>query len=684
MTYDFDGIVKELQDRLSLLSDWRQTLFYGVYQRIIEATAYAIDKLVYLNEFLYRESHWTTALKRKSLMLKAAFLVYTPFRKQAPNGNLIISGDSTGFFNNYTYTGETTIVPKWTKFTNTNGDKKVYCTTQTSYSKGAVISKVFFNSGAVTNEGSGTVGLPIASITPYAVGDTIKIAGTNSYNGYFTVTTLETNKIIITTTYNAETFDGTEYLIADLVFIPIKQGTPKTYTYIANGDTNEIITIFSDSVENVEIEVFIVNASGNTLNTVSIVGVDTTETKLFFLSDPDNYYCEISTASDFESVKIQFSDNIYAKQLSAGTRVLVKYAITDGEDGNITNTEIINTIDATLLGADGNASTLYVTNDQAISDGTEIESIENIRNNATNLYGTGYRCGGYSDWVEVLENHANIYKAVIWSTDDVADDTIATNQNKVFVSAISTDGDVLTSSQKSDIVTDYLKDKKSPTEIVSWSDPTIIRVMTRTTATIETVNKATVTNEIFTALDTDYGILNSDFKVDANESNVKSIIDNLSNIDYHTTEIYNCEYLNTNIKTNYPIAVYKEATANSNDIKLSSDSLELWVKTLSGTVWSSPDRIAYDSGEAWVVESGYLVGNSSIDYDTSQVSFNVSSGIADDSTTYQIYMSYKTKDGDGIKLDDVRLPSTNFITDVDEHFVFTETVSGVSTLTFKS
>ena len=167
MNFDYDGLLTALQNRLSLLSNWRQTLYYGVYQRINEAVAYVLDKFVYLTEYLYRESHWTTALKRRSLLLKAKFLNYTAHRKIAPSGSLIITGDSTGFFNNYTYTGESVTVNKWDEFSNTDGDVTVFCTEDTEYATGAQTISQTLDSGAVVDESGGQVSFLISDTSAF-------------------------------------------------------------------------------------------------------------------------------------------------------------------------------------------------------------------------------------------------------------------------------------------------------------------------------------------------------------------------------------------------------------------------------------------------------------------------------------------------------------------------------------
>lgn len=74
----------------------------------------------------------------------------------------------------------------------------------------AVQSPLFIDNDDAVDKGDGTVGIP-ATAHGLSEGDSITIAGTVAYNGNYTVLgATTTNEIVITTTYAAETFAGTE------------------------------------------------------------------------------------------------------------------------------------------------------------------------------------------------------------------------------------------------------------------------------------------------------------------------------------------------------------------------------------------------------------------------------------------------------------------------------------------
>jgi len=70
-------------------------------------------------------------------------------------------------------------------------------------------STVLINNAAAVDKGDGTVGIPITGHT-ISVGDAVTISGSLNYNGKFTVISTSANEIVITATYVAETFAGTE------------------------------------------------------------------------------------------------------------------------------------------------------------------------------------------------------------------------------------------------------------------------------------------------------------------------------------------------------------------------------------------------------------------------------------------------------------------------------------------
>jgi hypothetical protein len=461
--------------------------------------------------------------------------------------------------------------------------------------------------------------------------------------------------------------------------VAVKEGVPVEFTYIAQGITSEEFSIFSSDIDNDDIEVFIVDANGTVLNTVSIVD------NLFFVNDTTNYSCEINNTNDFQSIKIKFGDGIYSRQLQTGENVLIKYADTKGSLGNITTTGIITKFKEgnSFTDLDSNSQTVYVTNDNEISDGSDVEDIETTRNNAPRLFVAGYRAGGETDWTTILENVSYIYKALPEVNLDEAPQT-------VFVTAISNDGTDLTAAQKT-ATSLYMKDFKSLTEVIEWKDLNIIWSLFKVDATVENKPFSVISGEIFQALNTNYGILNTEFQTNIYESNYTCVIDDLSNVKYHRTNLFHLEknagQTSFNpVTTAHDILVGITAVEESDlekQILLNPGSNELWLQRISGSVWGSPFPIGRDSAQDGTYSGlqgdlpdgqTYQISASSIGYATNVISFTVDTlgdtleyGVPN--TNYRLYIAYQTRDGNNNRVNDIRLDAASgLITNIEEEY----------------
>jgi hypothetical protein len=626
MQFDFTSIKKDLEDRLSLLSSWKKVLFYGVYSALTSAVSYIVEKLAFLADVYYRESNWASALKIKSLILQSKLLRYTPHRKIGADGEIDVSYDST-FSAGYVYSGTSAIINRWTPATNDDADTFVYVTETKTYYKGT--------SGVLS--------------------------------------------------------------------VPVKEGEVSTYTYTATGDKNEKVILTSASIDNDEIQIEIVNSLGANLHDVHICGsLSGTSAsgysvyypeQLYFVTDLNEYYCEVETDPTFDQVNITFGDGVYGRKLTAGELIKFTYGVTSGDDGNITQAGIITKFSNTMYDANGNEITLHVTNSSEISNGSGNEDLEHIRNYGNRLFVAGYRAGGLYDWVSVLEDHPYIYKANVSNNEDLGIND-SSSVNKVYITAISRDGSTLTDDQKTD-VTLYLKEenKKCISEIVSWYDPVIIFLLFKINAFIEEESFTTLEGLIDTALTANYGILNVDFQKNVYESNYNTVIDNISYVDHHYTNVYHLEKNIAATVTLAEIAVSYNSSRTAvlkNQIFLQANSFEIWLYRKKSGVWdTTPYKIAEDQSGVIVGLIGdlgggtYTITNSYLNYTANKYAFKVDTIVNDPAgygvqnpganvaTGYILSIAYKTQDGNGSQLEDVRLPEPRCITNIDTNFIIT-------------
>ena len=609
MVYTYNGLVTEIQNRLSLLSDWNKILYYGVYQRIVDMLAYTGEKLVYLAEFLYNESKWITAGKRDSLVKLAVWLGYIPYRKTGAIGELKLSYDPT--FNVMSvYTGQEVNIPRWAIFTNTDKDLITYCTTSTFY-----------------------------------------------YTGF----------------------------VGNLA-IPVKEGTPKEFLYIATGIVNECVYIYSDSTDNDEIQVQIVDASGNFLYEVTITS------NLYLINNTTDYYCEISNSAAYDYIEICFGDGINSRKLIAGERVLVKYVDTKGALGDITSSNIITVISTTLIDESNVPATLYITNDDGIVGGSEIEDIESIRNNAPNLFQIGTLLSSTANWEAAINLAPYVNKSIVWTLESLGQSTTVSEQNVVYFTAVSTTGEDLTSTQQNDVKINYLTPKKCLTEIISYATLQKIYVRFDITAKVAANKTYTIIEAALkTALNAEYDILTTTFQQNIYESNFYRIIDGVSDIIYHTTEAYYMEADINIIASNLKLKPSFTSTDTTNlDLQnyLVTNSFEIWIKRKIANAWVTPLQIASTTGVTISGMNGYTITGGFVNYTTNQYSFTVAEIVADtthviygvpdpgdsDPLGYRIFISYKMEDGNtpATQQNSIRLPYFYQITDIEDAFINTD------------
>lgn len=462
--------------------------------------------------------------------------------------------------------------------------------------------------------------------------------------------------------------------------IPVTEGVYTEYVYTALGNSNEVITLYSDSIDNDNFEVFIVDSNNEVLDTVNICGVNGIATELFFISDLNNYYCKVENANDFQSVTFTFGDGVTVKKLSANLRVMIKYAITKGEDGDIGATGVITSIQDTLLDGSGGEATLYVNNGEEISNGQNIESLTSIKYNAPLLWQSGYRAGTKADWAIILENHPYIHKAKVWTNEDIANPS-EEDVNKIFTTAVSTDGSDLTTSQQSE-VTVYMKDYKSPSEIIDWQPLKIIWLLAKINARVASGSFTVMDAAIIDALDTAYGILNVNFQQNVYDSDFTETLNNIDNMSYHNSSLYYMEKNFNSVTSNHTLlGIYNSGTALQKCL-LSPKSLELYLNTYtSGVLQVGADLFGTGTISG---RNSHTISGGAINYSTGVISFNdvtITSqpsvyGIQNVSGTaapgtYQLSVAYQTVDGNSGQAGNIRLPYEYLITDVDSDYILT-------------
>jgi hypothetical protein len=339
--------------------------------------------------------------------------------------------------------------------------------------------------------------------------------------------------------------------------LAVVQGIVREFDYTAVGSINEEITVDNDSVENTNIKVYKVVAGNET----EIEIVDS----LYKVKDSEVLVCELENKYDYSQVVLRFGDNLNGRALNSGEVIRVRYGETLGDEGNILITDEA-TVDFTVLDTLSNPIPLYARTNDFVDGGRDIESVEEIRLNAPNLFQTGYRAGNRQDWITLLNESVLIGKASVYGEYELKRDILqdkteaqaivdgdltATGRvpdanNLVFITALDPSGGILTDTEKDAIVHDYLHGYGedfdavvSPTTMVTWADPEIIDLRVIANVTINTDQDSnTMTSTIKESLDEEYDVLNRDFFEHLYKSQFDGFIQNITGVYKHNTETY--------------------------------------------------------------------------------------------------------------------------------------------------
>lgn len=599
MDFTFSSIKQSLVSKLKEYSEWSvEILTIGVYSVLLDIVAFIIEKLAFYVDFLFIETT-SNAVLRSSVVRIAKDHGYIPNRKSGATGYLVIGDDETFNTSYKQYQGKMILINKWFEFNSTDGQSLVYCQNDVVYNEGSIQKTLYPIPGtqSLSLENGFETGIIITGHGLQA-GDIVFVSGTQNLNGVWLLTANTTaNRLAILRDYVEETFTGLEQVRSGYMFVNVREGKPKQYTYIANGDINEKIPIYSDSIDQYNIEVYLINTSGDILQIVEIVD------DIYFVNDISKYTCMIENFSDYGGIWIKFGDNITSRRTIEDERYLIKYAITKGSSGNITQYGTITESITPFINVYREVETLYITNIQPIIDGQDLETLYQIKKAYSQLYATGKQLTRRGAWTTAVESAQFVYKAIVWTALDIGKGSIplilTNKQNIHYITAVNSEGYALTPVQENDISLSILIPRKSPTDVISWQKLNKIRIKLNSLIEItRTITFADMEINLNSYLKSKIGVLNLDFNKNLYASNVIKYIDEFSNVIRHETEIF---YAEENIDTSF--ALYDFSASYTGDIVKEEDKIivledtpQIWIRRKVNGVWYPPLQISETNG----------------------------------------------------------------------------------------
>jgi len=548
MDFDVTSIKNRIIGYLQSTVSWATILLFGTNTRLIDAVTEEVHNLAKYDEYLTRETKWTLAQNKTSLIVQSDILRYEPHRKIGAIGTIKVSSSST------------------------------------------------FDSIYALN-------IPVPKYTVFSNDDDIKVSTTIGEN------------LLASESYRE---------------LAVVQGTPKTATFIANGDNYETFTISNDSFASAYYEIYVNDVLWTEVN------------DLRSSSSIDTDY-EFNNLLDFTGIKIKMGNDIFGKKLANGDVILIKYIETLGIEGNVLSTGIITTVESTITDIDDEKVELYCTNTVRIDGGLGVEALEDIRTDAPTIFQAGNRASTKEDYKIISKQHEYVYKVTCWGVYEYNLDNnldlwtfLDNEENVVNLSAITSGGLNLTDAQKSVVIT-YLNNFKSPTDIVQFTDVEFIYMIFNVqTFVLDRSNPlSTVKAAILANLLTEYDYTTMDFEINVYETNWKSFIEDIIGVDHHTSyiEIYGLYTFESAYQSSFALSLFP-VTESTIKIYISTDE-ETY--TLIGT----------DDGLGeFTEESGYDLVGSTINYETGAILLIVGSGLDETYTDYTIKVIYRIDDDD--------------------------------------
>lgn len=421
----------------------------------------------------------------------------------------------------------------------------------------------------------------------------------------------------------------------NFIDIDIIQGIVQNITFSALGDVNELYSVVNPSIEDTFFEVFVNDIPYETVDNLSIY-------------TPTDKVVQLKNRVDFSGVDLKFGDGINGRKLLTGETVKINYIVTLGVDGDILSSNTVTNVNTPIFDQSNLRVELFVTNEEQIIGGSNVESLSSIKANAPQNYQSGNRAITKDNYKFFIDTYPAVSKSLVWGAYELNIDSgnspwtyVPAQKNYVYITALTNTFTNLTEDQKNDI-TDILLPLKPPTDLLKFEDTNIINIVfsilafTSNTA-ISAVDLKTSINQ--TLID-NYSVENLDFFESIYESDYIALIDNIENVNYHKTTFTLFEdsfsFTDPSYVSEFSLSLYP----------LTPESVKVYVKTDS----TDYVLIAIDDGaNGWTGQeipdsapTEYFQVQGDVNYITGTGVIVVTSGLTETYTDYQIKIDYGT------------------------------------------
>jgi len=259
----------------------------------------------------------------------------------------------------------------------------------------------------------------------------------------------------------------------------LKEGRYINRRYSVNlNDSDQRFLIPNKDVDTSTLTVSVLNSSvDSTTRTFSKV-----DSLVEVASTTRVYYIEEVEDGQFE---IKFGDGVFGVALDAGNIVIFEYLVSNGSSANdiesLTYTDAINNV----------TSITFVASDPAAA-GSDRETVNQIKFNAPKSYEAQNRVVTADDYKTLMLQQATVDSCVVWGGEDNDPPTYG----KVFIAIKPVTGDVLTATEKLNLINSIIKPKKVLTVSTEIVDPEYIYIIVDTTVKYQSDATISTSSEI--------------------------------------------------------------------------------------------------------------------------------------------------------------------------------------------
>lgn len=239
--------------------------------------------------------------------------------------------------------------------------------------------------------------------------------------------------------------------------VTMKEGLYYNYKYVVNiSDSEQRFVIPNAGADTSTLVVKVINSTTDSTTrlftaTDNLVEIEATS-QIYFLEEVEDGKFEVF-----------FGDGIHGVALQDGNIVSLEYLVSSGQNANDIQ-------QLTYASSIPNVSSAQFTASASSSGGQEREDINRIRFNATRSYESQNRAVTIDDYKALLLKQPNVEQVSIWGGEDNSPPTYG----RVFIAVKPSVGEVLTATEKTNLIEYIIKPKKILTTTVEIVDPEYI------------------------------------------------------------------------------------------------------------------------------------------------------------------------------------------------------------------